>query len=116
MSSRPTRSHPLLLPWKHATTDQSYGDQDYSWRPGLRIITLAITVNWRTRSAPWECRHHISRAIGIPTSYLSLAGSVYIAPVVGSTHGHILFPKKPGFEVRYIEFGIVKPPGVLCHR
>jgi hypothetical protein len=53
---------------------------------------------------------------GVPASYLALAGRVYIAPVVGSTHGHALFPKKAGFEIRYIEFGIVKPPGVLCQR
>jgi hypothetical protein len=51
---------------------------------------------------------------GAPASYLALAGRVYIAPVAGSTHGHGLLPKKAGFELRYIEFGMANPPGVLC--
>lgn len=45
-----------------------------------------------------------------------LAGRVCVAPVVGSTHGHALVPKKAGFEARYIEFGMANPPGVLCQR
>src|SRR5436305_1640322 len=49
-------------------------------------------------------------------SYLCLAGRVEIVPVAGSTHGHGLLPKNAGFELRYIEFGIANPPGVLCQR
>src|SRR5262249_18924282 len=51
---------------------------------------------------------------GFPASNLAFAGRVYIAPVAGLTHGHELLPKKAGFEVRYIEFGIADPSLVLC--
>src|ERR1700678_1186395 len=56
------------------------------------------------------------RVLGVPASYLALAGRVYVVPVAALTHGHILFPKKAGIEVRYIEFGMTNPPGVLCQR
>jgi hypothetical protein len=52
--------------------------------------------------------------LGVPASKRALAGSVLVVPVVGSTHGQVQEPKKAGFDERYIEEGIVKPPGVLC--
>ena len=55
-------------------------------------------------------------ANGVPASYRALAGRVYSAPVVGSTHGQASPPKKAGAEGKYSEFGMENPPGVLCQR
>lgn len=63
-----------------------------------------------------QLRNFAGPAYGVPASYLALAGRVYIAPVTGSAHGHGLLPKNAGFAVRYMEFGMAKPPGVLCQR
>ena len=53
--------------------------------------------------------------IGVPASKRAFAGSVYVLPVVGSTHGHWQLANSAGFAERYMEFGMTKPPGVLCH-
>jgi hypothetical protein len=57
---------------------------------------------------------NVQNLYGAPASYLAFAGRMFTAPIAGSDHGHGLLPKKAGFEVRYIEFGIGNPPGVLC--
>ena len=38
--------------------------------------------------------------LGVPASYLALAGSVNVVPVVGSTQGQVFAPKKAGLPVR----------------
>src|SRR5215208_262918 len=66
------------------------------------------------KSPSFEAKAHVGPGEGAPPgagpvspSYLALAGRVYVFPVAGSTHGHGLFPKNAGFDVRYIEFAIV---------
>ena len=38
--------------------------------------------------------------LGVPASYRALAGSVYVAPLDGSTQGQGLLPKNAGFDAR----------------
>src|SRR5262245_26084272 len=79
--------------------------------------TLAHDPEKYAISKPGEGQPQIGerpRPLPAKVSYLALAGSVYIAPVAGSIHGHGLSPKKAGFDVRYIDSGMANPPGVLC--
>jgi hypothetical protein len=104
-----------VVPWPSEVNRTIFARQTCFWG----LFRLATTASNARRSAPLISllrETTLRYLVGVPASYLALAGRVCIAPAVGLTHGHVLFPKKAGFEVRYIEFGIVKPPGVLCHR
>jgi hypothetical protein len=90
--------HPVHQPHRCISTGVAPGD-----------VTLAVAIEVVGIGADRDTK-------GVPASYLALAGRVYIAPVAGSTQGHGLLPKKAGFAVRYIELGMVNPPGVLCQR
>ncbi len=87
-----------------------YGDDEfrrflhrYQWNclvKGKRRATADLNERQAKSWAP-------DQPFGVPASNRAFAGSVYVVPVVGSTHGQVLVPKKAGLVVRYIDGGSV---------
>ena len=62
------------------------------------VVGFAVMVTVGAATAPLT--QPAARLFGVPASKRALAGSEYVVPLDGSTHGHVQEPKNAGLLLR----------------